>query len=300
VERRRFSARCALIGAFALHSLQAFAAAEPQLDSITVQAKREHEKLQRDVDEFVGSAIVHTSDRPLLRWHTPVCPLVAGLPREQGEFMLRRLSEAVRNAGAPLAPEACKANLLVLISSEPGQLLESLRRKRPQLFDVFDGMGTLKHFLRTDRPVRVWYNWRYVGDTAAFSTAATITGTNAPSAAGDAYPVLTSPNSRLSYSGGRSIDSAIVAVDLPQLQGVNFGQLSDYVAMVGLAEINLDKEVTAAPSVLRLFNRDGGAPAEGMSIWDRELLKSLYSSRAADVMQVSAMKTQMVDSIARH
>jgi hypothetical protein len=84
------------------------------------------------------------------------------------------------------------------------------------------------------------------------------------------------------------------------MKGVNLGQLSDHVAMVGLAEINMDKEIITAPSVLRLFSGAGDSPADGMSLWDRALLKSLYASRATDVMQISGMETQMVDSILRH
>jgi hypothetical protein len=276
-------------------------AAAPPLDSITVQGKKERAKIQKDVDRFVSSAVMHYWDRPLLRWNTPVCPLVAGLPREQGEFILRRLSQVMRTAGAPLGPQTCKANFLVLVTSAPEELLEKLLRKRPGMFDLHDGMGTVKHFLRTERPVRVWYNWEYGSDNAtAFATAAAITGSSSPSGAVGDYPVLPSSNSRLSYSSSRSIDTAIIAVDIPRMKGVNLGQLSDYVAMVGLAEINMDKEIDNAPSVLRLFSEAGGAPAEGMSLWDQALLRSLYGTRPENVNQTSNMETQMLDSIAGH
>jgi len=62
--------------------------------------------------------------------------------------------------------------------------------------------------------------------------AAAITGSSSPSGAVGDYPVLPSSNSRLSYSSSRSIDTAIIAVDIPRMKGVNLGQLSDYVAMV--------------------------------------------------------------------
>jgi hypothetical protein len=225
---------------------------------------------------------------------------VAGLPRDQGEFILRRLSQDARNAGVPLAPEKCKANFLVLVSSEPEQLLQDLRRKKPDLFDVQHGLGAWKRFLRTERPVRVWYNWQNLGDDDSFATAAAVSGMNSPSAAGTDWPTARLPNSHLSYSAAKSIDTAVITVDLPRMKGVNLGQLSDYVAMVGLAEINMDREIITAPSVLRLFSDAGNAPADGMSSWDQALLKALYASRATDVMQISAMKTQMVNSIARH
>lgn len=272
------------------------------LDAITVQGNKAREEVRREVDQFVHSAMVHYWDRPLLRWSTPVCPLVAGLPLDQGEFMLRRLSLVIHSVDAPLAPEKCKPNFLVLVTSQPDELLANLRKKRPQLFDLHDGMGKIKHFLKTDRPVRVWFDWEYGGGGAALATAAAITGSASPSAAGAGgdYPILNSANSRLSYSAPRSINAAIIAVDLPAMKGVNLAQLSDYVAMVGLAELNLDQDLSGTPSVLRLFSRDGGAPTDGMSFWDTALLKSLYSSRPTDVQQISAMEDQMVDVIARH
>ena len=55
-----------------------------QLDTITVEAKR---KLEHQVDQFVQAAIVHRVGEPLMRWDTPVCPLVAGLSKEHGEFV---------------------------------------------------------------------------------------------------------------------------------------------------------------------------------------------------------------------
>ncbi len=134
-----------------------------QLDTITVEAKR---KLEHQVDQFVQAAIVHRVGEPLMRWDTPVCPLVAGLSKEHGEFVLQRLSVAAKNAGAPLAPEKCAANFFVLVTSKADQILMELKKKRPGLFNTSHGVGGLEHFMATERPVRVWYNSDQSGDPA--------------------------------------------------------------------------------------------------------------------------------------
>jgi hypothetical protein len=284
---------------------------ESQLDSITVEARRkQREELRHQADQFVKTAVVQHSGESLARWNRQVCPLVAGLPRDQGEFVLRRLSQSVRDAGAPLAPENCKANFFVLVSSQADQILNGLLKKRPRMFDTHNGLGPLQHFLRTERPVRVWQNWQNAVDDAggviiaeAFigisggASMGGLVGTGSSSAAMGDLPTGRLPNSRLSRSAVRSIYTAIIIVDLARIKSVNLGQLSDYIAMVGLAEINLDR-TTAAPSVLRLFSETGETPLEGMSPWDQALLKSLYASRAESIMQVSEMETHMVDSIA--
>ena len=93
-------------------------------------------------------------------------------------------------------------------------------------------------------------------------------GGSSSAAMGD-YPTDRLPNSRLSRSAVRSIHTAIIIVDLARIKSVNLAQLSDYIAMVGLAEINLDQTIVAAPSVLRLFSEPAETPLEGMSPWDQ-------------------------------
>jgi hypothetical protein len=286
-------------------------AAERQLDSITVEAKKEREELRLQVDQFVKTTLVQHFGESLGRWNTKVCPLVAGLPRDQGEFILRRLSQSARDAGAPLAPEKCKANFFILVSSQADQILDELLKKRPRLFDTHNGLAPLQRFLRTERPVRVWHNWQNEGSDAGglaivaafigFSGGVSMGGGVVGGSSAGALDWQTDrlPNSHFSRSAVRSINTAIIIVDLPRIKSVNVAQLSDYIAMVGLAEINLDRTILSAPSVLRLFSEPGETPLEGMSPWDQALLKSLYASRAESVMQVSEMETHMVDSIAQ-
>lgn len=283
-------------------------AAEQQLDGVTIEAQRnERAQLRLQVDQFVSTAVVHHVGESLMRWDTPVCPLVGGLPREQGEDVLQRFSQAARSAGVPLAAEKCAANLFIIASSQTAQILKELPKKRPTLFDTTNGLGGLQHFLLTDRPVRVWYNWQNQGDpSAAIYIIATFLG-NSPamggaigpgsfSAAGNGVGGYRMPNSRLSLTVTKSINSAIIIVDLTRMKGVNVGQIADYVTMVGLAEINLDRTITSEPSVLRLFSEPSAAPIDGMSRWDQALLKSLYTTGAESVMQISDMENQMVDS----
>jgi hypothetical protein len=89
----------------------------------------------------------------------------------------------------------------------------------------------------------------------------------------------------------------IIVIDLPQMSGVKVGQMADYAAVVGLADINLDRTVDSAPSILRLFSDRAEAPLDGMSPWDQALLKSLYSTSSRSVTQLSAIETNMVENI---
>ena len=138
-----------------LTSLANFVSAD-SIDTITVEAQRDRAKLEREVNTFVSSMIVppYRYDESLWRWHDKVCPLVAGLNKEQGEFILARLSEIAKTAGAPLGSETCKPNLYVVVTPDPELLLKQWWRRDIDLFDGEAG-PTVKRFLETPRPIRV-------------------------------------------------------------------------------------------------------------------------------------------------
>ena len=77
---------------------------------------------------------------------------------------------------------------------------------------------------------------------------------------------------------GYSFARVLVIVDGTRLQGVSRGQLADYIAMVGFAEIKPDADLDDTPTILRLF--DGGlrATPEGLTEWDQAFLRSLNST----------------------
>jgi hypothetical protein len=89
----------------------------------------------------------------------------------------------------------------------------------------------------------------------------------------------------------RNIESAILVVDPKQVHQLNIGQLVDYVALIGFAQINLDKEIGQAPSILKVFNATESSPPLEMTAWDRALLHALYSTPQNSVMQLSKMQT---------
>jgi hypothetical protein len=103
---------------------------------------------------------------------------------------------------------------------------------------------------------------------------------------------------RLRVPDVQAFTHVIIVIDLKRAVNLNIGQLSDYVAMVGLAQIRLDKDTGwgTAPTILSLF-RESDAPPQGLSRWDRAFLESLYTTTQASVLQVSAIKSKMFEEI---
>jgi hypothetical protein len=59
---------------------------------ITVTA----EVLKQRVDTYISKVSgghVNTDDHPMARWREPICPLIARLPPEDGQFVFDRLNE---------------------------------------------------------------------------------------------------------------------------------------------------------------------------------------------------------------
>jgi hypothetical protein len=102
--------------------------------------------------------------------------------------------------------------------------------------------------------------------------------------------------SRLVYGAIQSLSAVVIVADGVQIAHVNMGQLADYVAMVGLAQIRLDADPGTAPTILRLF-RESGSPLQGLTPWDSSFLESIYTTDQSSVLQVSAIKTRMFQQL---
>jgi hypothetical protein len=69
--------------------------------------------------------------------------------------------------------------------------------------------------------------------------------------------------SRVTLSAVQNFMQTLVIIDSSRLQGIHLGQISDYVAMVGLVDVDVDANLEDAPSILRLFTASPSDPPEG-------------------------------------
>jgi hypothetical protein len=278
-------------------------------ESITVQAQREREKLEHDVNMFVSTAIAQSHyDESLERWtYAPVCPLVAGVSKELGEFVLARVSQIAGTAGAPLGAEKCKPNFFVIVSpDDPAPRLTKLTHKNGgQLFNYETG-EELKKFVEISRPVRVWYNTGATSIDGAsmmselFDTgsehAKTFNNSRGPEPIHNSLPSIYGSRTNVSLVT-KDILSVIVVVDAKKVSDINIGQLADYVGVIGLAQINLDKDLGDAPTILSVFRGSVASRPNEMTEWDKALLHALYSTPQRSKMQISAMQTATLKDI---
>ena len=246
-----------------------------ELQEVTVIAYRE--ELATRVTSFVNQIAALEDEEGLPRWRTPVCPLVSGLPREEGEFILGRISEIARSAVIPLGAEHCRPNLDIVVSGRPKELLRAIEKRYYFLPDT----------RVTSRPVRVWYS----SDMR--------TSDGLPMSICMGRPC--NPNSmgsRVNFDVVYFLGTVFVIADASRLHGVTRGQFADYVAMVGLAKLKIGAQLGDAPTILKLFDREPQEAPAGMSDWDQAFLRSLYATDQKSKGQRSQIAHQIVREVA--
>jgi hypothetical protein len=277
----------------------------------------ERAELAKKIGTFVDQVTdFHLGDPALgmARWQDSVCPLVSGLPKEQGEYILARVSDIAQAAGAPLAGEHCHSNLFILVTNHPQEFLRDMaKRHREEVFGAAEP-SAVDNFIATTRPVRTWYDtvqrtpeglplltMSFPGVSDMKVVAVSGGSIKIPVRPMDSSAPLTnswSEASHLTLNVVWAIAKVFVIVDPTRFKGVSLGQLADFVAMAGLAQVKLDTSVGEAPSILTLFDTGPQAAPPGMTDWDRAFLKSVYATEQKSILQRSNITQNMVRTIA--
>jgi hypothetical protein len=259
----------------------------PSLPEVTVEAQQV--ALRQRVEVFVRGVTQNpgfADHESLVRWTLPICLLVVGLPAEDLKTISARLTQIIFAAGAPLAREPCQPNFVVIVTSEPDRVLEAWYARNKQLF----GDATLPQIRRfldppSSRPIRVWHNINR-GRTATMRFGHYIPSNNH------------AESSPFVWNAVLNFFSVFAIVDSNLAPHATLDQLTDYIAMAGLSNVDLDAEIGSAPSILRLFVSLPTPPA-GLSPWDAAFIKALYQSDQTSRTQRHEIAERVMREISR-
>ncbi len=187
---------------------------------------------------------------------TTICPRIIGLPQPYADFILARIRKVGLSLGAPVSPRDCPSsdnNLIIAFPDDADAFIRKLADDKPQAFGFRDHGGLVEDLKRPPRPIRAWYGVEVV-----------VTGTH---------------SSRLAPPDESAIYQALIVVDRAKTDALDMGQLSDYLAMIALAQIRPEAVPRDAPSILNIFNdiAAGRTPAPAMTRMDAAYLQSLYA-----------------------
>lgn len=247
------------------------------------------------VTAFVDDISAPTVNGRLARWDRKICPGVIGLQPVYAQKIIDRIATIAVTIGLQVGEPGCKANM-VIVATDDSQAMAKMvvDRSKRVLEGGVDGDSrgrkALKDFVETPRAVRWWH----------------VTQTIGVDGFGYQRDMEDGPGSLQVRSLGRihattkdSFLGVIIMVDVARIGVIRFDALTDYVAMVGLAQIDPDTDPTGVPTVLNLFAaRDKGAtPPSGLTSWDVAYLQSLYTTDPAAV-RGSRQERQIIKGMA--
>jgi hypothetical protein len=273
------------LGVFAVLFCTAAYAATTPLETVEVTASRE--KLRREIQTFVHK-VTRLEGEFVGRWGVPVCPFVAGVSDAQAQFIQHRLVEiqdSVRKMKSDPAVK-CRPNLLVIITDDADRLVEDWKVRDPGMFrwKTRDGVSRSGGA----GPVRTWHNAIVEPADGSASTGSRLTKgipNGKPSCPGD----------RISAGCWEHITAVVVLVDAGRTGKVTLTQLTDYISVLSLSQLDLSAELGGVDSILQLFAQPPpDAPPPGLTAWDTAFLNSLYRASYSPRDQQRDIEARMV------
>jgi hypothetical protein len=278
--------------------------ADPQqvVDEIVVRGRRMSEiqsDLRIHVGKFVQEIAAPPTGRGYARWYRRVCISVTNLEHSSAQYLVDRISRLALEVGLEPGEPGCRPDVVVIFTTDGKETATYLVENEPLVLrpygdgDVQRGLDAMGEFAESDKPVRWWHVSMPV-DARLGTPAMRVPGESLDP--DKRHLVNVAGPSRL-HSGIRDeLKHVVIIVDGPKLQGkgTTWQQLGDYLALVSLAQIDLQAQPTAFDSILNLFSNP--AAYSGLTDWDRSYVRALYSyDQERDVrLQRNTLVSRMV------
>jgi hypothetical protein len=248
------------------------------------------EEAQAKAQAYVQAVGMVTTVKPAARWLDRVCPKIVGLGDANISAKVEARVRSIASAsGARVAKPGCEGNLLVIFTADADDLARRINAADPR--QMAETSPTWRGRLVDGRtPIRWWYSSEYRSSDGAPPTSAPLpwlaigmegggesssgaaSSTDVNGDSGGGYTNSTR-SSLVSTNVKRAIRSATVLVDVTLANGKELEAVTDYAALVGLAEIRFAGD-PPPDSVLSLFAPV--SPTLGLTAQDEALLRSLY------------------------
>jgi hypothetical protein len=257
-----------------LIALPAHAQDAASVETVTVTGERAHEAARALVKGLAAAAPVSGK---LTRWQDGVCPVTVGLRREAVSFVDDRLRAVAARVGAPVDPDAaCTPNIEIVFTTAPQQLLDNVRKERPQLLGYAGSRARVDALAVVHRPVQAWYTTQTrdlygskVIDMAHHK------GLPQPGLPPDAVAFA---STGWRFGNGQTSDfyHVVIAADPTKLAGYPIGRLADYIALLALSHVDMPDTCQSLSSISNLLVPGCANVPDGLSAADLAYLQGLY------------------------
>ncbi|RZI98614.1 MAG: hypothetical protein EON90_12705 [Brevundimonas sp.] len=250
--------------------------------------------LESRVDRFVSEVAAAPPGARLARWDDQICVGVVNLNNRYAQFMIDRVAQHAVDVGLDIGEPGCKPNVMIVATNDASGMATRLVDNnpdgfRPALSSTDLGSAALERFKTTEAPVRWWHVSLPVSvDTG--EVAVQLKGEDGPPT------VHVRDVSRLRSNIREDLARIIIILDVTKVGEISFGALSDYVAMIALAQIDPSAQTSDYQSILNLFSER--SPEAAMTDWDKTYLTSLYATRR-DRARASQQAREIGDAMTR-
>jgi hypothetical protein len=240
---------------------------------VTGQRQSAYEAARSFVDEVVQTP----EGRAMARWDGRVCVGVINLRGAAAQAIVDRVSQRMLDIGMDIGEPGCRPNIMIIATTDGAATARALVQARPRNFNPgFTGtrltLNALEKFQANDNPIRAW---RLTVPVDADTGAPTVRLPGEDFR----YRAIRQP-SRLRTLDRNVFARTFVILDVAQTNGFDTGAIGDYIAMVSLAQIDAEADVSGYSSILNLFTDPSGS--REMTDWDLGYLRSLYAAELSE------------------
>jgi hypothetical protein len=258
------------------------------------------------IRDFLAEVAAPARGRGYARWDRSVCVGVHNLESGAAQYLIDRISAVALDLGLEPGEPGCEPGVNIVFSTDAQQMAAGMVEKEPRLFRPVTGyagmdlgLAALDDFVESERPVRWWHVSLPVGAHSGESAIEVPQGACFSPGAGlppRCEPVIPVAGPSRVHSGVRDeLQYVIVIVDAGKLTGTNWEQISDYLSVVSLAQINPKTDPQEFDSILNLFSNP--AAYSGLTDWDLNYLHALYSFNQERAVRVQG--NEIVSTIAK-
>jgi hypothetical protein len=228
------------------------------------------------------------------RWERPVCPVTTGQSPNVSAFVTQHLVAVAAAAGAPVdTDKGCTPNIEIVFTTAPQALLDNVRQHDADYIGYAPSHSALEKLATVTHPIQAWYatgvrdlRGRYTIDSGrdrGVMTAANtgrVTGT-------------------LLNDGQRSaIHHVLIVADPAKLQGQEIVPLSDYIALLALAQIGSLDDCRPLPSIANMMAPACERKSTSITANDLAYLHGLYSMNP-DMLLLVTQKNDIAERMAQ-
>lgn len=266
------------------------------LEDVVVEGRR----LREAVREFVGEIGAPSGMRGPARWNEGVCIGVMNLRNDAAQVIIDRASDVARELGLAAGEPGCRPNVLIIAASDGSAVADALVEARGLAFrpggsGMTRTLNDLRDFRTSDAAVRWWHVSAPV-DSETGELATRLPGYEAPR-------ISVSRASRLRTDIRDDLMRAIIVVDVAKTDQISIMQLADYLALISLAQIDPEADVSGFETVLNVFREPRTA---GLTDWDMNYLRALYNveqnsvgadARGAEIMEQMLRNARVAEAL---